>query len=826
MRMWPLRRDSGFAPRMALGRPRLIETRMRGEHMKRKIWIVALAIAFALAGSLIWRLDIPHWKKLDIAKVTDMPRTTLVYCADGQPAGALHGGENRIWVPLAQVPEHVQNAFIAAEDLRFYRHHGVDFYRLFGALWHDIRTMSYAQGASTITQQLIKLTHLTQTKTLSRKAQEIVLALQLERRMSKQQILEAYLNALYFGSGAYGIETASRMYFEKTSRDLTLAEGALLAGVIKSPSNYAPNRNGEKAVARRNHILETMRDNGFITAQECSEAQSEAPDLAPNRADAGQNAWYLDSVLAEAETLLLLSADEIISGGYRIATGLNADMQAEAERLFDDAAGFPENADDGTPVQASIVSMDTATGEIRALVGGRSHDVSRGLNRATQARRQPGSAFKPVSTYAAAIDAFGYLPTSIVDDTPRTFPGGYEPRNAGGSANGAVTLREALSRSLNIATVDLAEAIGTPAVRSYAARFGLPLAPQDINLSMALGSLTIGVSPAELCAAYCALSNGGTRVEAHVIRTIEDDDGNLVYSAPEPRERAVNAATAYMITDMLKTAARTGSARALAACGLPVAGKTGTVSEVGGGTRDIWTAAYTPEIAVTVWMGFDNPDAVHAMPDSASGGSYPSRMCAAFMQGISADLSGRDFTKPGSVKTALLDSVALENDLAALLSTERTPPGFTTLELFHDYDMPRRFSGNWSIPAAVLDFQLVSGKGEAPLVSFTARESSAEYLILRTTAGTTRTIATLRGEAGQKLQYVDADHNLTQPADYALLPRNALLYKEGVLLTGPQTESVHYAPGGLLNAIMGAGTAEATPAPEIREPEENQSLFS
>ncbi len=794
--------------------------------MKRKIWIIALATAFALVGLLIWRLDIPHWKKLDIAKLTDMPRTTLVYDADGQPAGALHGGENRIWVPLEQVPEHVQNAFIAAEDLRFYQHHGVDLYRLFGALWHDIRTMSYAQGASTITQQLVKLTHLTQTKTLSRKAQEIVLALQLEHRMSKRQILEAYLNALYFGSGAYGIETASRAYFGKPCGDLTLAEGALLAGIIKSPSNYAPNRDGAKAVARRDHILETMRDSGFITARECGAAQAEALNLAPDRADTGQNAWYMDSVLSEAEALLHLSADEIISGGYRIATGLSADMQASAQRLFDDASGFPDSAGDGTPVQAALVSMDTATGEIRALVGGRSHDVSRGLNRAIQSRRQPGSAFKPVSTYAAAIDAFGYLPTSVIDDRPRTFPGGYEPRNAGGGTNGTVTLREALSRSLNIATVDLADTIGTSAVRSYAARFGLPLAPQDASLSLALGSLTNGVSPAELCAAYCALSNGGTRVEAHVIRSIEDDEGKLVYRASAPRERAVNAATAYMITDMLKTAARSGSARALAACGMPVAGKTGTVSETGGGTRDIWTAAYTPEIAVTVWMGFDNPDAAHAMPDSTGGGSYPARMCASFLQEISSDLSGRDFVKPGTVKTALLDSVALKNDFAALLSTERTPPEFTTLELFHEYDMPRQFSGNWSIPMAVPDLQLVSGKGKTPLLSFTAMESSAEYMILRTTEGATRTIATLRGEAGQTIQYADTDHNPSKPADYAILPRNALLFTEGELLTGPQTEAVHYAPGGLLNAITGAGTAEAAPAPEIEDIEENQSLFS
>ena len=793
--------------------------------MKRKIAVAALAAWLILTGLLLWRLDIPNWKKLDMDKVTDMPAATLVYDANGQPAGALHGGENRIRISLDRIPDHVQKAFIAAEDLRFYRHHGVDFYRVIGALWNDIRTFSYAQGASTITQQLIKLTHLTQTKTLSRKAQEIFLALRLERKLSKDQILEAYLNAVYFGHGAYGIESASRVYFGKSAEQLTLAEGALLAGIIKSPSNYAPHLNGEKSVSRRNAILAIMEENGFISAEERAAAQAEPLSLSAQADTDVRFAWYMDAVLAEAQSLLNQSADDVISGGYRIATGLSPEMQREAEALFSDADNFPGNAGDGTPVQGALTVLDPGTGEIRALVGGRSYDVQRGLNRATQSLRQPGSAFKPVSTYAAAIDAYGYLPTSIIDDTPRTFAGGYAPRNAGGKSYGPVTLREALSRSLNIATVDLADTLGTPAIRSYAARFGLPLAPQDVNLSLALGSLTNGVSPARLGAAYCALANGGTRVDAHLIRRIEDSDGQVLYRAPRPQERAASAATAYMITDMLKTAARSGSARALSACGFPVAGKTGTVAEPDGGTRDIWTIAFTPDVAVSVWIGFDNPDAVHAMPSSAGGGGYPAQMCTAFLQGISDRLSKSDFTRPKGVRTALLDSVALEDDRTALLSTERTPAGFTTLELFHDYDMPTVFSANWSIPSPVVDFSLASGDGETPVLAFTAQDDAAEYLITRTVDGQTREIAVLRGEAGREMRYADADHDLSRPADYTLLPRNALLHEQGVTLTGPQSEPVHYAPGGLLNAIMGAGTAEATPAPAEIEDAADQSLF-
>ena len=242
--------------------------------MKKKLLVGLGMVLLAALGLLVWRLDLPHWKKLDLSRIVNMSTATTVYDADENAVGTLYGSERRIWVGLSSVPEHVQQAFIAAEDLRFYRHHGVDFRRLLGALWQDLRTLSYAQGGSTITQQLIKLTHLSQVKTLSRKAQEIVLALQLERVMDKEHILEAYLNAVYFGHGAYGIEAASNTYFDKPASRLTLAEGALLAGVIKSPSSYAPHLNLEKATYRRNSILQTMKKNGMITDKQLRQAQA------------------------------------------------------------------------------------------------------------------------------------------------------------------------------------------------------------------------------------------------------------------------------------------------------------------------------------------------------------------------------------------------------------------------------------------------------------------------------------------------------------------------------------------------------------------------
>lgn len=465
-----------------------------------KIWLI-VGVFLVVIGILVRQLDIGNWQKLDLNKLTQLKQTTVVFASDDTPIGNLYGTENRVLVRLEEVPEKVQNAFIAAEDQRFYQHRGVDPVRIFGALWHDIKTGTLAQGASTITQQLIKLTHLTSEKTFSRKAQEMWLAWQLERKMDKEEILECYLNVVYFGNGAYGIGAAAEKYFEKDVQDLTLAEGALLAGVIKSPTNYAPHTQPENAIKRRNLILDNMAEYGLISEQDAQNAKTETLSLAQQKRTSTDYDWYIDEVYKEAQTLVGMDADGLLTGGYRIYTALDRSAQTEAEALFDDGTNFPDAAPDGTPAQSALVAMDVRSGEIVALVGGRSYDVRMGLNRATQITRQPGSAIKPVSTYAAAIETRKYLPSSFLSDEEKTFAGGYTPGNADGKFHGIVTLREALSRSLNVATVNLADAVGIAGVRNQIVRFGIPLNDRDANLALSLGSMTDGVSPAELCQA-------------------------------------------------------------------------------------------------------------------------------------------------------------------------------------------------------------------------------------------------------------------------------------------------------------------------------------
>ena len=765
--------------------------------MRKKIKIALLGLGVALIGLLIWKLDIPHWQKLDLNKIYAPPQASIVLDSEGDAVGALSGVRASAWTSIDFIPETLQNAFIAAEDQRFYEHHGISLRRIAAAALNDLRTRSYSQGASTITQQLIKLTHLKSEKTLSRKAQEAFLALKLERKLTKAQILECYLNTIYFGSGAYGVSAVAKAYFGKTPEELTTAECALLAGIIKAPSIYAPHINPDKSVARRNHILDEMAECGMLTADEAAAAKNESLNLNPQAAESRAYGWYMDAVLDEAAQALSLSADAVRSGGYTIQTGLDTAVQDCANRLYANKSNFPADAADGTPVESAFAAICPENGELRALIGGRSYNVQRGLNRATGILRSPGSAIKPVSTYAAAIDACGFAPSSFIDDTPRAF-GDYTPGNAGGNSYGLVTLRESLSRSLNIATVDLADLIGMERVREYAIAFGLNPDDDDRDYALALGSMTHGVSPVQLCAAYAALADGGIAIQPHLIRSIRDSEGRLIYLARPDAHRAAADSTAYMLTDMLKTAASTGSARALAAANLPVAAKTGTVSDSDGSTRDIWTAAYTPELAITVWMGFDQPSEAHRLSSGEGGSGYPAHLCAQLLSGVRERLSGADFVQPGSVKTLLIDSLALEKH-SVLLASAETPAEYVRAELFTDSNAPNAYSAEWSAPAAVADLALLSSPGETPVIQFTAQSENAEYLVLRTTAHSSDVVAVLSGAAGEVLRYADTSADPLQYADYAILPRHKLLYQKNTLLTGPESAPVRYSPGGIAN---------------------------
>lgn len=478
--------------------------------------LLVLGIAGGTAGFFV--LDVPNWQPLDVRRITAAPQTGRMYDGEGQLIMTIKGSQNRVVIPLDDIPVQTRNVFLAAEDLRFYRHHGVDMVRLFGALAANIREGGYSQGASTITMQLIRQSHLSTKKTLSRKAEEIWLAWQLERRMSKDDILAMYLNYIYFGNGAYGIQAAAQTYFGVDARDLTLTQACALAASIKAPSYYAPHVSAQHNRSRRNYILNTMLEEGMIDQQTRDEAAAETLVLAEVPPEEVPYGWYADAVLDEAETLLGMTSEEVLSGGLSIDTALSRTHQDLLDKQFT-ADIFPANASDGTKVQGAAACVDTNTGEVLAIVGGRSYDVRRGFNRATRLRRQPGSALKPLAVYAPAIDRYGYMTCSVLKDEPTNF-NGYKPRNSSYTYYGNVSIRTALKNSLNVSTVALLNQIGVNAGRDYMASVGIPLDDRDANLALGLGAMTYGVSPVQLAAAYAPFGNGGTYNAPHLIRRV------------------------------------------------------------------------------------------------------------------------------------------------------------------------------------------------------------------------------------------------------------------------------------------------------------------
>ena len=554
--------------------------------------LLVLGIAGGTAGFFV--LDVPNWQPLDVSRITAAPQTGRMYDGEGQLIMTIKGSQNRVVIPFDDIPEQTRNVFLAAEDLRFYRHHGVDMVRLFGALAANIREGGYSQGASTITMQLIRQSHLSTKKTLSRKAEEIWLAWQLERRMSKDDILAMYLNYIYFGNGAYGIQAAAQTYFGVDARDLTLTQACALAASIKAPSYYAPHVSAQHNRSRRNYILNIMLEEGMIDQQTRDEAAAETLVLAEVLPEKVPYGWYADAVLDEAETLLGMTSEEVLSGGLSIDTALSRTHQDLLDKQFT-ADIFPANASDGTKVQGAAACVDTNTGEVLAIVGGRSYDVRRGFNRATRLRRQPGSALKPLAVYAPAIDRYGYMTCSVLKDEPTNF-NGYKPRNSSYTYYGNVSIRTALKNSLNVSTVALLNQIGVNSGRDYMASVGIPLDDRDANLALGLGAMTYGVSPVQLAAAYAPFGNGGTYNAPHLIRRITDASGRVLYQNRDSGSRVLKATSAYLMTSLLQTVTASGTGAKLSGAGTPVAGKTGTVNMTGGGNRDIWMACYNSEL--------------------------------------------------------------------------------------------------------------------------------------------------------------------------------------------------------------------------------------
>ena len=568
--------------------------------------------------------------------------------------------ENRTPINLADVPEMLPQALIATEDSRFYSHQGLDLRGIFRATYRNIRGGRILEGGSTLTQQLAKVLFLTPDRTFARKFKEMALALRIEQRYTKKEILSLYLNQIYFGSGAYGVAAAAQIYFGKPARDLTIAECAMLAGLPRSPKRYSLFKDPVAARSRRAYVLSRMMSEGIITGQQAEIARNEPLPLFPTASLRGAGSYFVEYVRQKIEERF--GSSILYSGGLNIYTSLNDHYQEYAEQAVKAGLQHVEARHkrgptlSSPPLQAALIAIDPLTGRILAMVGGRDYSQSQ-FNRSWQALRQAGSAFKPV-IYAEAIER-GFGPSDLLDDSPLTVKldrnRTWTPENFSRTFQGPVTLRRALTKSLNVPTVRLLEKLGINETMQFARNLGIksPMAPY---LSMALGSSDVTLL--ELTSSYAVLANHGIRLESVAILQVTDSTGRVLFANSDLPEQVIKPETAYIMTNLLRGVVEHGTAFKARELGRPVAGKTGTANEY----RDAWFIGYTPGLVAGVWVGYDDHRSIGPQETGARA-ALP--LWIEFMKMAHQEREAEDFTVPEGIVFRQIDQKT------GLLSTDK-----------------------------------------------------------------------------------------------------------------------------------------------------------
>ncbi|NHC39673.1 penicillin-binding protein 1A [Bacillus sp. MM2020_1] len=553
-----------------------------------------------------------------------LSQPTVIYDKKGKIASNVATNRTK-GIKIEDLPKYVPNAVVAIEDERFYEHGGFDIKGIARAFFSNLFAGRITGGGSTLTQQLTKNALLSPERTYKRKAEELFLAVKIEKVYSKNEILQMYLNQVYFGSGAWGISNASKKYFDKNIKDVTVSEAAMLAGLLHSPNYLDPYNNYDLAMKRRNTVLSKMKELGMITSSQYTNAKKEKIHLHDGGGSTVERKYpyYVDAVLNEAINKYGLTQEEILTRGYRIYTAMDQNLQSGLEKVYSEDYMFPRSRG-GKLVQSGSVLMDPGSGGVSAIVGGRGEHVFRGFNRATQLRAQPGSSIKPLVVYTPALEK-GYKYTSELVDKPTTF-GNYQPENFSKTYQGKVEMYKALEKSLNIPAVWLLNEIGLDKGIDSLKRFGIPVEKEDKNLAIALGGMSTGVSPLQMANAFSAFPNGGKREDSHFITKIVGPTGNVIAEHKATSTKVMSEEVANNMTSMLLNVVESGTARRAQIPGVQIAGKTGSTQlPFNGisGTKDQWMVGYTPNLVGAIWIGFDQTDREHYLPSPSSANVVP-----------------------------------------------------------------------------------------------------------------------------------------------------------------------------------------------------------
>lgn len=619
-------------------------TRKRKMRTSIKIILVVLALAIGITLIPITKLAISAYE-VDISVLEKpLPKPLVIMDKDDEVVSELSFSKITS-VPLSEMPDILISSIIAVEDKRFYNHWGVDIFGITRSAWENLSKGSIVEGGSTITQQLAKNLFLSSEQTYTRKFTEAIIAFRIEQNYAKDEILELYLNQIYFGEGTWGVKNAAKGYFGKDLQQIGTSEAAMLAALPKAPTHYSPVKNMGRAKERRDLVLNLLYDQGIISQEELNKAINEEIILSKGEENplGGQFPSYVDYVIDEAIKKHGFKEEEVLTGGLRIKTQMDPVVQRAIEATYERDELFPRSRGEEI-VQSGAISIDPSTGGIRGLVGQRGEHVYDGFNRATDLKRQPGSAIKPLAVYAPALEK-GYKQSSMLSDEKRSF-NGYSPTNINGVYRGRVPMYDALVHSFNLPAVSLLDEIGVQTGIEFMKKAGLPLHENDRNLSIALGGFTEGVSPLDMAQGFSIFANLGKMNEAHAITRIESRTGDLLLEVKEKPVQVMSPQNAYTMTLMLMGVVEEGTGRR-AALNRPTAGKTGTTQLPGkgaSGARDAWFVGYTPELVTAVWVGYDknNPNLVM----QSAGGQHPANIFKAIMSRALQGVRISSFERP------------------------------------------------------------------------------------------------------------------------------------------------------------------------------------
>lgn len=576
---------------------------------------------------------------------------------------------NKNIVSIEKIPEHTKQAFISIEDKQFYKHHGLNYKRIAKAMMSNIKQKSFAQGASTISQQLIKNTHLTSVKTIDRKIKEMILTKKLEEEFSKDEILEMYLNIIYFGENSYGISKASQNYLGKDIDTLTISESAMLAGIIKSPATYSPRYHYDKCMERRDIVLGEMLKDGWITEEEYNAALEEKIEIISNDEIGQYSNLYYRATLKEASNILHKSEKEIAMGGYQIYTYYDDEMQSIlAGKISSNNYDIPNKYDhiaDGL----SIV-LNNQTGGVMAYAGKSKYDL-------VDFKRQPGSAIKPILVYAPALEEGLITPESLILDQNITIDG-YSPHNLANEEHGYVTAKYSVAKSLNIPAVKLMQELGIEKCKEYARQVGIEFDENDKGYAIALGGFTQGISLKELTNAYLPYACEGQFRSSHFIRSIRSHGGVLLYENTNDTKQVLSPDTAYLMTDMLVEGVKTGTSKRLSTLDIDIAGKTGTVAiPHTNDNSDAISIAYTTDVTMGVWYGNYSNDKEYILPHNNNGGTMATQLIRDTLGEFYDQTKPNSFTMPSTIQTVKIDRIAYEEKQQFWKAPEYMPERFT-----------------------------------------------------------------------------------------------------------------------------------------------------